>query len=103
MYVTTNIWEPIVNEQTKEWLDENYQTAVHRFSIAGTGPADYEASGSVEGHLLNQFSMNDRNGVFYVATTSGAPWSGDGSESQIVAMEADGRSTGQDRCRRWTR
>ena len=90
MYITTNIWEPIVNEQTKEWLDENYQTAVHRFSIAGTGPADYEASGSVEGHLLNQFSMNDRNGVFYVATTSGAPWSGDGSESQIVAMEADG-------------
>ncbi len=90
MYITTNIWEPIINEQTNEWLDENYQTAVHRFSIAGDGPAAYEASGSVDGHLLNQFSMNDRDGVFYVATTTGAPWSGDGSESQIVAMEADG-------------
>ena len=90
MYITTNIWEPIINEQTNEWLDENYQTAVHRFSIAGDGPADYEASGSIDGHLLNQFSMNDRDGVFYVATTTGAPWSGDGSESQIVAMEADG-------------
>ena len=47
MYITTNIWEPIVNEQTNEWLDENYQTAIHRFSIAGDGPASYEASGSV--------------------------------------------------------
>ena len=90
MYITTNIWEPIINEQTNEWLDENYQTAVHRFSIAGDGPASYEASGSVDGHLLNQFSMNDRDGVFYAATTTGAPWSGDGSESQIVAMEVDG-------------
>jgi hypothetical protein len=90
MYITTNIWEPIINEQTNEWLDENYQTAVHRFSIAGDGPANYEASGSVDGHLLNQFSMNDRDGVFYVATTTGAPWSGEGSESQIVAMEIDG-------------
>ncbi len=90
MYITTNIWEPIVNEQTNEWLDENYQTAIHRFSIAGDGPASYEASGSVDGHLLNQFSMNDRDGVFYVATTSGAPWRGDSSESQIVAMEAEG-------------
>ncbi len=91
MYVTTNIWEPIVNEQTNEWLDENYETAVHRFSIAGDGPASYEASGSIQGHLLNQFSMNDRDGVFYAATTSGAPWmGGEQSESQIVAMEISG-------------
>jgi hypothetical protein len=90
MYITTNIWEPIINQRTNEWLDENYQTAVHRFSIAGDGPASYEASGSVDGHLLNQFSMNDRDGVFYVATTTGAPWSGESSESQIVAMEVDG-------------
>lgn len=90
MYITTNIWEPVIDEQSNEWLDENYQTAVHRFSIAGEGPAAYEASGSVEGHLLNQFSMNDRDGTFYVATTVGAPWNSESSESQIVALQADG-------------
>jgi hypothetical protein len=89
MYVSTNIWTPIINEQTNEWLAENYETAIHRFSIAGPGAARYEASGSVAGHLLNQFSMNDRDGVFYVATTKGAPWA-ESSESQIVSMEVNG-------------
>ena len=93
MYVSTNIWSPIINEQTNDrtidQLDENYETAIHRFSIADPGAARYEASGSVEGHLLNQFSMNDRDGVFYVATTKGAPWA-ESSESQIVSMEVNG-------------
>ena len=89
LYVSTNIWSPIINEQTNEWLDENYETAIHRFSIADPGAARYEASGSVEGHLLNQFSMNDRDGVFYVATTKGAPWA-ESSESQIISMEVNG-------------
>ncbi len=90
LYVSTNIWEPIINEQTDEWLDENYQTALHRFSIAGDAPATYEGSGSVEGHLLNQFSMNDRDGILYAATTTGAPWGGGDSVSQIVALELNG-------------
>jgi len=91
LYVSTNIWEPIINEQTDEWLDENYQTALHRFSIAGDAAAAYEGSGSIDGHLLNQFSMNDRDGVLYAATTTGAPWGGgDDSVSQIVALELDG-------------
>jgi hypothetical protein len=91
LYVTTNIWLPVIDEQTRQWFDENYQTAIHRFSIAGDGPATYEASGSIEGHLLNQFSMNDRDGVFYAAVTKGAPWGDrDTSESEIVAMEVTG-------------
>ena len=93
LYVSTNIWSPIINDQTNDQtidqLNENYETAIHRFSIAGPGAARYEASGSVEGHLLNQFSMNDRDGVFYVATTKGAPWA-ESSESQIVSMEVNG-------------
>ena len=89
MYVSTNVWTPIFNDQISDQINENYQTAIHRFSIADPGAARYEASGSVEGHLLNQFSMNDRDGVFYVATTKGAPWS-DSSESQIVSMEVNG-------------
>ena len=90
LYVSTNIWEPIIDEQTDEWLDENYETALHRFSIAGDAAATYEGSGSVDGHLLNQFSMNDRDGVLYAATTTGAPWGGGDSVSQIVALELNG-------------
>jgi hypothetical protein len=91
MYVTSNVWlPPTIDEQQRGLWEEEYETAIHRFSIAGDGPATYEASGSVEGHLLNQFSMNDRDGTFYAATTTGTPWSTDGSISQIVALQANG-------------
>ena len=53
--------------------------------------AVYEASGTVDGHLLNQFSMHDRHGTFFVATTTGTPWSGRQSESQIVALQPNGK------------
>lgn len=91
MYVTSNVWlPPTIDEQQRGLWEEEYETAIHRFSIAGDGPAQYEASGSVEGHLLNQFSMNDRDGTFYAATTTGTPWSSEGSVSQIVAMQVNG-------------
>src|SRR2546425_4030408 len=43
------------------------QTAVHRISIDG-GNINYEATGTVTGHVLNQFSMDEYNGYFRIAT-----------------------------------
>jgi len=43
------------------------QTAVHRISIDGAS-INYEATGTVTGHVLNQFSMDEYNGYFRVAT-----------------------------------
>ena len=48
---------------------ENGQTIIHRVSIAGLS-INYEATGTVSGHILNQFSMDEYNGYFRVATTS---------------------------------
>jgi hypothetical protein len=91
LYVSTNEWlPPTIDDQQRGVWEESYRTDIHRFSLPAGGGAEYEASGSVDGHLLNQFSMNDRDGTFFVATTKGAPWSSEGSESQIVAMEVNG-------------
>lgn len=91
MYVTSNVWlPPTIDEQERGLWEEQYETAIHRFSIAGDGPALYEASGSVDGHLLNQFSMNDRDGTFFVATTSGTPWGEGDTDNKIIAMQIDG-------------
>jgi hypothetical protein len=91
LYVSTNAWlPPTLDEQQRGSWEENYETNIHRFSLPAGDGAIYEASGSVDGHLLNQFSMNDRDGTFFVATTTGSPWSSDGSESQIVAMQVNG-------------
>ncbi len=91
MYISTNEWvQPTLDEQERGVWEENYQTGIHRFTLPSDGAAVYEASGTVDGHLLNQFSMHDRDGTFFVATTTGTPWSSRQSESQIVAMQPNG-------------
>ncbi len=91
MYISTNEWvQPTLDEQERGVWEENYQTGIHRFTLPTDGAAVYDASGTVDGHLLNQFSMHDRDGTFFVATTMGTPWSSRQSESQIVAMQPNG-------------
>lgn len=68
-------------------------TALHRFSIAGDGPAEYQASGLVRGRLLDQFSMSETpatdgggdDAVLRVASTDD-----DESESFVTTFRADG-------------
>lgn len=90
LYVSTNVWIP--TDAWERWgdrmgvLEETYETAIHKFDISGTGPATYRASGSIDGHLLNQFSMDEYEGFLRVATTTGSPWGGDGSVSQVVVL-----------------
>ena len=69
-----------------------WNTVVHKFSVSADGPARYEASGTVPGHLLNQFAMDEYNGYFRVATTIGEPWNSETSESQVVVLEQQGRT-----------
>ena len=91
MYISTNEWiPPTIDDQQRGVWEETYQTGIHRFTLPAGEAAEYEASGTVEGHLLNQFSMHDQDGTFFVATTTGTPWSSEQSESQIVSMETNG-------------
>ncbi len=91
MYISTNEWiTPTFDDQQRSTWEGTYQTGIHRFSLPAGEPAEYEASGTVDGHLLNQFSMHDQDGTFFVATTTGTPWSSNDSESQIVSMQANG-------------
>jgi len=60
IYLTQPIWS------------QAEQTAVHRISIDGGG-ISYQATGTVSGHVLNQFSMDEFNGNFRIATTGYGP------------------------------
>jgi uncharacterized secreted protein with C-terminal beta-propeller domain len=60
IYLTQPIWS------------QAEQTAVHRISIDG-GSISYQATGTVSGHVLNQFSMDEFNGNFRIATTGYGP------------------------------
>ncbi len=44
-------------------------TYLHKFDLSDKNRAAYVASGGVEGHIVDQFSMDENNGYFRVATT----------------------------------
>lgn len=90
---STPVWaEPVVNgDSISISAPTEWTTVMHKFSVSTDGPARYEASGTVDGHLLNQFSMDEHNGYFRVATTIGEPWDTETSESQVVVLEQQGR------------
>ena len=63
LYLASNHWW---------WWPEDGQkdhTYLHKFDLRDPSTARYVGSGVVEGHLLNQFSMDEHQGVLRVATT----------------------------------
>ncbi len=55
----------------KEIAKEREKTIIHKISIRD-GEINYEVQGSVPGIVLNQFSMDENNGYFRIATTISA-------------------------------
>jgi len=49
---------------------QNGNTLIYRFHIEGSA-IESAANGGVQGHILNQFSMDEHNGYFRIATTTG--------------------------------
>jgi inhibitor of cysteine peptidase len=49
------------------------KTRVYKFGLDG-GRINYKSSGEVPGTVLNQFSMDEHEGFFRIATTSGEIW-----------------------------
>lgn len=54
------------------------QTDIFRFAFTDDG-VDARGQGSVPGHLLNQFSMDEHDNVFRIATTVAGRWNGSGA------------------------
>jgi uncharacterized secreted protein with C-terminal beta-propeller domain len=65
-----------IYSQLKEAIKKKYQdvsrelekTVIHKIAIADD-KVEYRATGEVPGYVLNQFSMDERNGYFRIATT----------------------------------
>ena len=88
-YIATTKWveNEITEDDFRTWSD-TYTTDIHAFSIDVGSPAEYIASGQVDGSLLNQFSMDEYDQRLRIVTTTGSPWSEqDLSESQLIVME----------------
>jgi uncharacterized secreted protein with C-terminal beta-propeller domain len=87
-----------------EEADEiSVSTILHRFALTDGGGTAYEASGVVPGTLVDQFSLDERDGIVRVATTENRwiPWwTREGGEwvepppsrNRVFTLERDGRA-----------
>lgn len=87
--VATPRWPERSEDGTLE-EDLDYTTAIHTFDISDPATTGYAASGSVRGHLLNQYSLSESDGYLRVATTDGTPWSSESSESFLTVLAEEG-------------
>ena len=65
----------------------SYHTEIYQFAIGG-GKVEFKNSGKVAGQILNQFSMDQYNGYFRIATTSG-DWGNTSSNVFILNDKLD--------------
>lgn len=61
--------------------EEETTTTVYRFAL-GHGTLSYTGKGVVPGRILNQFSMDEHDGYFRIATTTGNMWRTDEGTSK---------------------
>lgn len=97
MWISTNRWIDwgILDDAERTAAERSYSTDIHGFSISGDAPT-YTASGSVRGHLLNQFAMSEYDGVLRVASTDGTVWGAtEDSESFVTTFEVADRELEQ--------
>ncbi|MGW5051752.1 beta-propeller domain-containing protein [Actinokineospora sp. NPDC004072] len=78
------------------------KTEVHQFDVAAPGKPVYLASGTVDGWLLNQYSLSEHEGRLRIATTTGqsAGWlpaqaKTPPSESAVTVLERRDRALAQ--------
>lgn len=75
-----------------EIAKEMEKTVIHKISIQG-GSIEYKTNGEVPGYILNQFSMDEYNGNFRIATTTGQ-WSSQ-SANHVYVLDGDMKIVGK--------
>jgi uncharacterized secreted protein with C-terminal beta-propeller domain len=71
----------------EEIAKEMEKTMIHKISISGSN-IEYKASGDAPGYVLNQFSMDEYNDNFRIATTTGNLWEGN-SANHLYVLDSD--------------
>ncbi len=83
--------EAKVKQKYEDISKELEKTVIHKIAI-NKGDLQYKTAGEVPGVVLNQFSMDEDNGYFRIATTKNRRWStfGESSESYNNIYVLDG-------------
>ncbi|MDL4843186.1 beta-propeller domain-containing protein [Aquibacillus rhizosphaerae] len=99
LYTAVNKYHPSESTSKKTTTDimmpQSADTEIIQFNIDG-GKMTYNASTIVNGTLINQFAMDERNGTFRVATTKGDMWQDNQpSTNNLYTFDTDLNSLGE--------
>ncbi len=76
------------------WMPQTANTEIFKFELKGTS-VRFVASNEVTGSLLNQFSMDEHNGYFRIATTEGFAWNvNQASKNHLFILDAGMKQVG---------
>jgi uncharacterized secreted protein with C-terminal beta-propeller domain len=96
VYLTDYAQEMYVSKENIYLTSSKYyyeDTTIHKISI-DQGRIQYVCSSQVPGRILNQFSMDEYNGYFRVATTTGNRWDGN-SKNNVYVLDDMLNSVGE--------
>ncbi len=79
-YLVSNSYPQYFN-----FFDYKSREMIYKFSLEDK--LLYKGRGFVEGTMLNQFSMSEKDGYLRVATTQGNSWSGTGTDNSIYTLK----------------
>ena len=97
LYAATSIYEyPAVMKNGAYPDYTEYETQILKFALKN-GKAEFLTDGKVPGSVLNQFSMDEYNGAFRIATTTGDAWRTDGhtSKNNLYVLDKNLSITGK--------
>ncbi len=88
MYLTAEKYERMSNNRKMvdiAIVQDASETSIYRFAIGGTN-VSFTGQTTVAGSILNQFSMDEYNGYFRVATTSGKTRGPDADSTSAIII-----------------
>ena len=93
LYIAQTSW-PAFDNIGRPVEDAVQSTVITKFALSG-GAVTYAATGKVKGHILNQFSMDEFDGYFRIATTiSGYVNNRDTSTNNVYVLDGALKATG---------
>ncbi|OGJ48214.1 hypothetical protein A2344_01265 [Candidatus Peregrinibacteria bacterium RIFOXYB12_FULL_41_12] len=93
---TDNLYVASTNYDSDDYYYDwnNAKTLVHKFSLT-SGEIEYGSSGKVQGTILNQFSMDEHDNYFRIATTKGDFWDvSTPSTNNLYVLDSDMNTVG---------
>ncbi len=81
IYLMNEVWGEHSSLRNSAFFAEpSYRTQIEKLAFGSAGQVDWVASGTVAGHVLNSFSVDEHNGYLRIATNTG-------SENNLYILE----------------